>query len=168
MSTVASFEKVSFEQFKNDVKKQLPFLNEAEISDAYKELSLPKRGSTAAAGYDFVAPYDCVLEAGAHLLFPSGTRAKIENDYFLMIVPRSSLGLKYQLMLMNTTGIIDADYYYADNEGHIMFPLINRGDKDLVIKRGDRLVQGIFLKYYLAQEEEVLTKRSGGFGSTGK
>ena len=85
--------------------------------------------------------------------------------FFLLFA--SSLGFRYQMCLLNTAGIIDSDYYHADNEGHIIVAIVNRGDKDLTIRSGDRFVQGIFLKYYLAQDEEDLGSRHGGFGSTG-
>ena len=97
---------------------------------------------------------------------PSGIRCKIDEGYVLEIYPRSSLGFKYQTMLANTVGIIDSDYYKALNEGHIIIALMNMGTKDLVIKAGDRFAQGLFKRFYLAEEEEVNKDRIGGFGST--
>ena len=88
------------------------------------------------------------------------------EGYVLNIYPRSSLGFKHQICLANTVGIIDADYYNALNEGHIIVALVNRGDKEVTIKKGDRFVQGIIYKFYTAEEEEVTKVRTGGFGSS--
>ena len=72
------------------------------------------------------------------------------------------------MFLSNTVGIIDSDYYYANNQGHIIISIINMGDHDITINKSERFVQGIFLKFYTVQEEEIKTSRHGGFGSTGK
>lgn len=168
MEIVAKFEKVSFEQFRRDVEANFPSLSLSEIERAYTLITLPKRSTKASAGYDFVSPLSFSLEPNKFILLPSGIRANINSAFVLTIVPRSSLGLKYQLMLANTTGIIDADYYNAKNEGHIMFPLINRGTKTFACMEKERIVQGIFLRYYLAEEEEVISERHGGFGSSGR
>ena len=99
---------------------------------------------------------------------PSGIRCYIDEGYVLNIYPRSSLGFKYQMTLANTTGIIDSDYYNALNEGHIIVALVNRGEKDIVLNKGDRFVQGVFLQYFTAEEELVSETRTGGFGSSNK
>ena len=96
----------------------------------------------------------------------TGIRAKMADGYVLMLFPRSGLGFKYRFMLDNTVGIIDSDYYYTDNEGHIIIALMNMGNKDLVIKAGERFAQGLFKQYFFAEEEDVVSKRTGGFGST--
>ncbi len=158
---VARFEKVSREQFSKDLKDLLNIED-----DFYDDIVLPKRATTGSAGYDFTSPIDFILKPNEMIKIPSGIRCYIEEGYVLNIYPRSSLGFKYQMSLANTTGIIDADYYNALNEGHIIVALVNRGNKDIVIKKGDRFVQGIFLKFYTAVEEEVTNKRQGGFGSS--
>lgn len=158
---IARFEKVSKEQFSKDLKDLL------NMEDGfYDDIVLPKRATAGSAGYDFTSPIDFTIKPGEMIKIPSGIRCYIEEGYVLNIYPRSSLGFKYQMTLANTTGIIDADYYNALNEGHIIVALVNRGDKDIVIKKGDRFVQGIFLKFYTAIEEEVTNKRQGGFGSS--
>ena len=158
---IARFEKVSKEQFSKDLKDLL------NMEDGfYDDIVLPKRATTGSAGYDFTSPIDFTIKPGEMIKIPSGIRCYIEEGYVLNIYPRSSLGFKYQMTLANTTGIIDADYYNALNEGHIIVALVNRGNKDIVIKKGDRFVQGIFLKFYTAIEEEVTNKRQGGFGSS--
>ena len=160
---VAKFEKVSQKQYETDINNLLCFKN-----NSYNDIKLPFRATKGSAGYDFVLPFDIDIKPNEIKKIPTGIRAYIEDGYVLNIYPRSSLGFKYQMNLLNTTGIIDSDYYNADNEGHIIVGVINRGDKTLSLKKGDRFVQGIFLKYYLAEEEEVNTKRKGGFGSSNK
>ena len=88
-----------------------------------------------------------------------------------MVFPRSSLGFKYKSTLSNTVGIIDSDYYYADNDGHIIMKILNNSDeKDMVLKKGDKFCQGIFVEYGITEDdhEDEHQKRTGGMGSTGK
>ena len=158
---VAGFEKVSRSQYEKDLKDLLGF-----SADSYDDIVLPKRATVGSAGYDFSIPFDCTIEAGSFIKIPTGIRVKILPGYVLHLYPRSSLGFKYQMALANTTGIIDSDYYEAKNEGHIIVGVVNRGEKDLILKKGDRFVQGIFLAYYTAEEETVEEKRTGGFGSS--
>ena len=158
---IARFERVSEKQFKADLKALLD-----REDDFYDNIKIPARATKGSAGYDFVSPVDFTLKPQESIKIPTGIRCKIDDGYVLEIYPRSSLGFKYQMALMNTVGIIDSDYYNADNEGHIICAVVNRGDKDIVIRKGDRFVQGIFVKYYLAQEEENSIERHGGFGST--
>lgn len=158
---VARFAKVSNKQFNQDMIKLL------NISDAdYKNIVIPARATSGSAGYDFTSPIDFVLKPGEMIKVPTGIRCRIDEGYVLEIYPRSSIGFKYQTMLANTVGIIDSDYYNADNEGHIIIALTNLGKKELVIKTGERFAQGLFKQYFLAEEEEVVSKRTGGFGST--
>ena len=159
---IAKFEKVSKKQFKEDVEKLLAVDGES----LYDDINIPKRATSGSAGYDFYSPVKVVLKPNETIKIPTGIRCKIDDGYVLKIYPRSSLGFKYQLSLLNTVGIIDSDYYNADNEGHIIVGLVNRGDKEIAIEKGDRFVQGIFLKYYLAIEEDNFDRRRGGFGST--
>lgn len=158
---IAKFEKISETQFKNDLKA---LMNSEE--DNYSNIVIPKRATSASAGYDFYSPVDVTVNPGEFVRIPSGIRCKMEDQYVLHLYPRSSLGFKYQMGLVNTTGVIDADYYNADNEGHIIVGVINRGNIPMTIKKGDRFVQGIFVRYYLAEEEEINVSRHGGFGST--
>ena len=159
---IAHFEKVSKKQFMEDLENLLSITDES----LYDDITIPKRATSGSAGYDFYSPVKAVLKPNETIKIPTGIRCKIDDGYVLEIYPRSSLGFKYQLSLLNTVGIIDSDYYNADNQGHIIVGLVNRGDKEIVIEKGDRFVQGIFLKYYLAEEEDSFDKRHGGFGST--
>ena len=158
---IAEFKKVSEKQYKNDLKGLLDI-----DDDSYSNVKMPYRATSGSAGYDFYSPIEITLKPGESAKIPTGIRCKIDDGYVLQIYPRSSLGFKYQMCLLNTVGIIDSDYFNADNEGHIIVGIINRGSKDLSIKAGDRFVQGIFYKYYLALEDDNKQERHGGFGST--
>jgi dUTP pyrophosphatase len=158
------FEKISYAQFQKDLSEKI------DMEKIYNDLKLPKRGTSNSAGYDFCAPYDFVLVPGEIIKIFTGVKATMESDEFLMVIVRSSIGLKYNVRLCNQVGIIDSDYYNNDqNEGHICLALQNHGQKDWVIKKGDRVAQGIFVKYMITEEvDDVLNKRTGGIGSTNK
>lgn len=159
---IATFEKVSDWQFIQDSEG---LMSTPQL--VLEELTLPKRATSHSAGYDFVSPVTFIIEQGTSVKIPTGVRCRMAEDWVLVLVPRSSLGFK-GLTLANTMGVIDSDYYNADNEGHIMLKLVNNGDAPICINEGDRIVQGIFLPYGLATEEEVKTERVGGTGSSGK
>lgn len=166
MRRVAKFEKVSFEQFKKDMENYREFISEEKIMEAYKELKLPTRATKGSAGYDFYAPINLSLKADSTSKpIPTGIRCKMKDDVVLMIYPRSGLGFKYGISLANTTGVIDSDYYNAKNEGHIMVKFKNPGE-ELVLEKGTAMMQGIFIPYYITEDDEVSTERTGGFGST--
>jgi len=132
------------------------------------EIPLPKRATRGSAGYDFVSPLEVTVPAGGTALIPTGIRAEMEPGWVLMLFPRSSLGFRHMLRLANTVGVIDSDYAFAKNEGHIMVKLRNPLDTPVTIGRGERFCQGVFLPYGTAEEEEDFAERSGGMGSTGK
>ena len=132
-----------------------------------EEIPLPKRATVGSAGYDFVSTVETVIPAGGSVLIPTGIRAEMEPGWVLMLFPRSSLGFKYGIRLSNTAGIIDSDYAFAKNEGHIMVKLRNPGASPVTISRGDRFCQGVFLPYGTAEETGDFAERSGGMGSTG-
>lgn len=168
---VGKFEKVSYEQFHASLVDVIGQKDADRYGSAiYKTIALPKRATVGSAGYDFHVPYHVILEPGKSVKIPTGIRVKIEDDWFLACFPRSGLGFKYRLQLNNTVGIIDSDYYQSDNEGHIFAKLTNdsRDGKTLELNAGDAFMQGIFLPYGLADEEEVTSVRNGGMGSTGK
>ncbi len=167
MNTAGHFEKVSFRQFEKDWKKNTRREDSEEI---YKNLQLPERATTGSAGYDFHAPCDIDLKPGASVLIPTGIRAKMNPGWVLMLFPRSSLGFKYRMQLDNTVGIIDADYYGADNEGHIMCRITNdtHDNKTLHINKGAGMVQGIFVPFGITDDDSAEGKRTYGFGSTDK
>ena len=86
---------------------------------------MPERATVGSAGYDFFSPIDFALAPGETIKIPTGIRAKIDDGWVLKIYPRSGLGFKFRLQLNNTVGIIDSDYFYSDNEGHIMAKITN-------------------------------------------
>mgnify|MGYP000984406337 CR=1 FL=1 len=166
MKRVAKFEKVSKENF---VNAWLKINNDKNIVDnIYEEISLPKRATVGSAGYNIYAPDDFSLKAGESITIPTGIRVKITEGWVLKLYPRSGLGFKYRLQLNNTVGIIDSDYYYSDNEGHIFLKITNdsRDNKNLTVLRGDAFCQGIFIEYGITFDDDTTTQRNGGFGST--
>ena len=170
MEKIAKFEKVSFEQFLKDYQSTYPKMKEEEIKSIYEEINLPKRATTGSAGYDFFAPISLHIKPGEECLVPTGIRVQMQENYVLMIFPRSSLGFKYRLQLNNTVGIIDSDYYNAKNEGHIFCKLTNdtHQDKLVEVEKGAGMVQGIFVPFGITIDDEVTSERVGGFGSTTK
>jgi len=158
---VRKFEKISFEQFKNDIK---------DDKNLYEEYKLPKRGTKCAAGYDFYSLYDYTLKPGEIMKVPTGIKVCMEEDDVLFLIDRSSMGFKYNVRMCNQVGVIDADYYNnSNNEGHIWIKIQNEGDKDYIVKKGDAMIQGIFMKYLkVDDEEEIENERIGGIGSTNK
>lgn len=132
------------------------------------EIPLPRRATAGSAGYDFVSPVEVTVPAGGSALIPTGIRAEMESGWVLMLFPRSSLGFRHALRLSNTVGVIDSDYAFAKNEGHIMVKLRNPLDVPVTIGRGERFCQGVFLPYGTAEEDGGFAERSGGMGSTGK
>ena len=157
--SIAKFTHVSEAQYAEAMSGREGFLPLTEIA-------LPKRATAGSAGYDFVSTLEVTIPAGGTALIPTGIRAEMEQGWVLLLFPRSSLGFRHSLRLANTAGVIDSDYAFAKNEGHIMVKLRNPLPDPVTIGRGDRFCQGIFLPYGTAEEEDVLAKRSGGIGST--
>lgn len=151
------FEKVSIEEFSKYFDPAL-----------YNDYKLPERKTKYSAGYDFSAILDITLKSGEKKMIPTGIKAVFENDETLLLVVRSSLGVKYDLRMCNQVGVIESDYYNnIDNEGHMFICLKNEGTEDFTIKKGTSIVQGIFTKF-LTCGDEPENIRKGGFGSTEK
>lgn len=132
-----------------------------------KHINLPTRKTSKSAGYDIEAAEDKIIKAGKMAVIATGLKAYMQDDEYLGIHIRSSLAFKKHLNLVNSQGVIDADYY--NNEGHIMIGLINFGNEDVEITKGMRIAQAIFYKFLIIDDEKkVDTIRSGGFGSTGE
>ena len=155
------FEFISRKQFDIDFK---------DSAAIYEDLILPKRSTKYAAGYDFYMPFDIELKPNEIVKIPTGIKVVMEEDEFLGIYVRSSLGFKYNVRMCNQVGIIDYDYYNnIDNEGHMFVKLKNEGDSSVILRKNDRYVQGIFQKYYTITDEELINNnRVGGIGSTDK
>lgn len=155
------FERISFEQFKKDI---------SDSKELYDRVTLPQRSTKKSAGYDIKSMKEGIIRPNESMIFDTGLKVIMNEDEALYIFPRSSFGYKYDVTLSNCVGVIDADYYNnEDNEGHFKVKLINHGKKDLEIKIGDRIAQGIFMKFLIVDdEEEIKGTRKGGLGSTGK
>lgn len=168
MLRIAKFEKVSREQFQSDWMEAFLDTPRDRLTEIYDGIRLPGRATSGSAGYDFFTPVPLTLEPGRTVKVPTGIRVCIEEGWVLQIFPRSSLGFKYRLQLDNTVGIIDSDYYYADNEGHIFIKLTNdsNGDRTLKLQAGTGFAQGIFLPYGITVDDSCRGLRSGGLGST--
>lgn len=137
------------------------------------EIQLPIRKTKCSAGYDIEAAEDTVVPAfkpgQKPVLVKTGIKAYMPEDEYLMLCNRSSNPGKKGLILANSVGIVDADYYgNENNDGAIMFAFYNVLDQDITIKKGDAIGQGIFQKYYTVDTDAAEGTRSGGFGSTNK
>ena len=166
---VRKFEKVSFEQYAKDRGSNIvPEFHDEISALEYLRIKIPQRATAKSGGYDFCSPFDFTLEPGKTIKIPTGIKAYMPNDEVLKIYIRSSIGFKYDVVLSNNVGLIDADYVdNENNEGHIWIKLINHGEKTLEIKQGEAIAQGIFEKYYIVNDDKpVKTERTGGIGST--
>lgn len=169
---MSKFEKVSLTQWRESIIKTLK-LNEqditpevsAEIDALYDNIQLPKRSTKFSAGYDFYLPIPAMFSTTATLV-PTGIRwvcDETDSNQVLLIVPRSSLGTKFNLRLTNTVGVIDADYANSDNEGHIFASIVANDGTNIVAN--ERFIQGIIVNYNTIGDT-ISTERNGGFGST--
>lgn len=156
---IAKFEKISLEQF----------LKDSGTASDYQNVKIPKRATTGSAGYDLILPFDVKLNPGEGKLIHTGIRAKIAEGWVCLILPKSGLGSKFRFQLDNTCGVIDSDYYDADNEGHIMVFMRNdsRAGKVLELPAGKAFAQAVFVPFGITEDDEAEGKRSGGYGSTG-
>lgn len=170
MERVAHFEKVSKERFLADFIDTFPEFNKEQAIEVYNSIELPKRATSKSAGYDIYIPLDYTLKPGETVKIPTGIRVSMREDYVFMIYPRSGLGFKYRLQLNNTVGVIDADYYDSDNEGHIFVKITNDSNegKTVEMKKNTGFAQGIFMQYGITDDDNVSELRNGGFGSTTK
>lgn len=140
------FEKISFEQFKKDI---------ADDINLYESYSLPKRETMHAAAYDFFALFDYTLKPGEIKKIPTGIKVIMEEDDALLLLDRSSMGFNYNVRMCNQVGVIDADYYNnSSNEGHMWIKIQNEGKEDYVVKKGDGMCQGMFIKYLKVDDED--------------
>ena len=146
-----------------------------EIAKGFEnmDIHMPIRKTKYSAGYDIECAEDVVVPSfkkGVNpTLIKTGLKAYMQDDEVLILANRSSNPKKKGLILANSIGVIDKDYYgNPDNDGHIMFAFYNIKDEDITIKKGECIGQGIFEKYYLADNDIATGERKGGFGSTSK
>jgi len=157
------FSKISKEMF----RKTFPCYDEANFQDIYDSILIPRRATAGSVGYDFKAIDDIMIKPKETVHFPTGIRVELNQGYFLLCVPRSGLGFKYGLRLLNTVGIIDSDYFHSDNEGQIFAKFYNPSEETITIKKGSGYMQGIILQCFITEDDEPnLAVRNGGFGST--
>ena len=138
-----------------------------------KDINLPVRKTAYSAGYDIECAEDTVVPSfkkGTNpTLIPTGIKAYMEDDEVLYLYNRSSNPKKKGLVLANSVGVVDKDYYgNPDNDGHIMFAFYNIKDEDITIKKGEAIGQGVFSKYLVVDDDISEGVRTGGFGSTDK
>ena len=131
------------------------------------DIRLPTRATEHSAGYDFYSPVDIIIPAHESVMIWTDVKAHMYYDNVLLLFVRSSMG-KHPVVLANGTGIVDEDYYSNEsNDGNIGFRLLNLSSTPYEIKVGDRIGQGIFVKYGTVKNDTTKTKRNSGFGSTG-
>ena len=136
-----------------------------------KNINLPERKTASSAAYDLEAAEDTIIPSfkigQKPTLIPTGLKVYMESDEVLMLFPRSSGPKKQGIVFPHSSGIIDADYYEnEDNDGHILIQCINIKDEDVLIKKGDRIAQGMFTKFLITDDDQADGHRKGGFGST--
>ena len=170
MKRIAKFMKVSKEQFAEGWQDTFGEISGEELERIYESVKLPKRATSGSAGYDFFSPLTFELKPQETIKIPTGIRVQMEEGWVLKVYPRSGLGFKYRLQLNNTVGIIDSDYFYSDNEGHIFVKLTNDTNegKTVSVAQGTGMVQGIFMQYGVTIDDDATEVRNGGFGSTTK
>ncbi len=144
-----------------------------EVSNKFKkidtETTLPTRGSKYSAGYDFYSKESVIIEPGKQHVFWTDVKSYMLDGEVLQMHVRSSIGIKKGLVLSNSTGIIDSDYYSnASTDGNVGLALRNLSDSPQTIEFGERIAQGIFVPFMLADDIESDSERSGGIGSTNK
>lgn len=139
------------------------------LKDEY--IRLPERSTLNSAGYDFFAVEDIVIPSRTTMRVMTGVKCKLMPDMFMMLANRSSNPSKKGLVLINGIGVIDADYYdNEDNNGEIAFEFMNVAHLDIEIKKGEKLGQGIIMRYLRTDDDYMsnpTVARAGGFGSTG-
>ena len=176
------FEKVSFGTFLKDalscaIDQRVEWDNGdtdySNFSDylkyIYDNIELPVRKTKYSAGYDFDCPFEINIDPEKKVKFPTGIKAKMPEGVVLQVHIRSSLGIKHDLCITNTTGIIDSDYYNnTNNEGDIIISLTNNGANHYVTESHKAVAQGIFTKYETTEDDKTDGERIGGIGSTSK
>ncbi|WP_161979455.1 dUTP diphosphatase [Streptococcus sp. S784/96/1] len=139
------------------------------ISTETNQDLLPKRETAHAAGYDLKASVRTEIAPGEIVLVPTGVKAYMQSTEVLYLYDRSSNPRKKGLVLINSVGVIDGDYYGNEaNEGHIFAQMKNITDETVVVEVGERIVQGVFAPFLIADGDDATGERTGGFGSTGK
>ena len=150
------FERISKKQFKKDIP-----------DGNYDDIVLPYRKTMNSAGYDFISLCRMCIKPNESVRIPTGIKVILNEDEFLALFVRSSLGIKHDIRLSNQVGIVDADYYNnPDNEGHLWICVKNEGENEFVLEKGAAFAQGVFSKYFVTEDDNATGVRTGGIGST--
>ena len=165
------FERVTFTAFANDMRKYAPVnMTNEKMFEAWTDILLPERATKYSAGYDVRCPIAVTIPAGEHRVIPTGIRAVFNEDemesWHMQLYVRSSVGIKQGIVLSNSTGVIDADYFKGLNEGDFLLALHNTSDVPVTFKAGDRVCQAVFLLHGLTENDKAEGDRKGGVGST--
>lgn len=181
---VGQFSKVPFNIFKEGIKEAYErcssnimkeyafYTDDDKLEEIYRNIKLPERATKRSAGYDFFYPFgETLLVPGEHIIIPTGIRVwindRLDMNWFLGIYTKSGLGFNNRIKQDDTTAIIDADYYFSDNKGHILLSMRNEHrDKTCNIRYHDKIAQGIFQIYGTTYDDNATGERNGGFGST--
>ena len=161
--TAVGFTMTLYERDNSNKRGFKPVVENKRKNKYYHE---PTRGTKNSAGYDFYAPDEYIVKPNEIVKIWTDVKAYMQPNEFLMLDVRSSMGGKF--MLANTIGIIDSDYYSnVDNDGNIGFFLKNISEQTQLIKKGDRIGQGLFLRYLTTNNDDFISEtRKGGHGST--
>lgn len=157
------FEKVSYKEFKKHTDSTMHC-----GADEYDAIVMPERKTKGSAGYDIASPVNITIPAGCKRTIPTGLKVQMDDGYFMDLHIRSSLAIKKQIELQTSVSVIDSDYYGNEaNEGHIMIPVKNESGRPVFISAGERVAQGVFVRYGVCEDDKATETRTGGIGSTG-
>ena len=168
------FEKVTYETFKNDLKKNgFGWIPGEEVKQVWENIKIPERKTKYSAGHDICTPIDFHILPKGKVVVPTGIKAYFAPDemesWHLELYIRSSVGIRQSVVMSNQTGVIDSDYYgNKDNEGDMLIALTNMGGHVAKFKAGDRIIQGIFALHGITTDDHASGERDGGVGSTGR
>lgn len=140
-----------------------------KVSRIEGKIELPKRSTAKSAGYDFIVPEDTVCKSHEITMVKTGVKAYFPDNETLLLFNRSSNPKKKGLIILNGVGVVDSDYAdNPDNEGEIAGLFYNMLDTDVLLKAGDKMMQGVFMPYGIIDDDVADGQRIGGFGSTGR
>lgn len=159
------FERVSKDEYIRTCKAYNPEMSDESLEKEWEEIKLPQRSTEGSAGYDFFMPRKMQFYPHQGKFFPTGIRALMPQGCVLLLVPKSGLGCRHGMRLLNTIGVVDSDYSHSDNEGHIMAGV--EVSRELLLCNGEKFMQGVFVPYLITEDDNASGDRNGGFGSTG-
>lgn len=158
------------DELTDKILRSTPVRGFVRVKDAPADTKLPIRKTKGSAGYDFCLPCDVVLEPyGDSPIIQTGVKAYMPEDEVLLLFIRSSVGIMKNVVLSNSVGVIDSSFAdNPDNEGNIGLKLHNNSPHTVEFKKGERIMQGVFVKYGVVIDDQATEERKGGIGSTGK